>query len=188
MSGIDEDIVDIHVDDLAAYPASYPERFGRDFAENRFCTLDSFAQWFSGWPQATAFVEVKVESVRHFGVGLVVDAIYESVRPILDQCVIISFDDSVVERARFRELSRYGWVLPHWGSDTERRAHELQPAFLFCSTDVLPPDDHARWQGRWEWVIYNIDDSEAANRMAERGVHYLETNRIGEMLAGTGAR
>jgi glycerophosphoryl diester phosphodiesterase len=186
MSGIDQDIVNIHVKDLENYPASHPERFGNKFLNNRFCSLEEFANWFSDWPDATVFVEIKAESVRHFGVELVVEAVYRSVESILGQCVVISFDDAVVERARTRNLTRFGWVLPRWGTDIERRAGELEPGFLFCDKELLPEGGDTRWDGTWEWVIYNLDDPVEADEMIERGLRYLETNCIGEMLERPG--
>ncbi len=188
MSGIDQDIVNIQVRDLEKYPASHPERFGEKFLNNRFCSLDEFATWFSTWPDATVFVEIKAESVRHFGADLVVEAVYRSVGSILGQCVVISFDDAVVERARIRNLTRFGWVLPRWGTDIERRALKLVPDFLFCDKKLLPEDSDARWRGAWEWVIYNVDDPVEASEMIERGLRFLETNSIGEMLAEPGDR
>ncbi len=70
------------------------------------------------------------------------------------------------------------------GTDEHSRLkyEALQPQFLFCDHEKLPPAGRL-WQGPWRWVIYEVANLPLALRLAERGADYVETMAVRDMSA-----
>ena len=185
MAGLEVDIQDITVDQFKSYPASYAERFGEEFNDNSFTTLEEFCHWLKAKPDVTIFVEIKQETIDSFGLQVFMDAVNRCIveAKVEAQCVIISFNDLVVEYSRKISSMRTGWVLPKWTDKNKETLINLQPDFMFCNKYYLPKEDENIWQGSWQWAIYNLDDVESALAMADRGIPFLETNEIGTLLS-----
>lgn len=184
MSGIDADIRDTKAKHFKAMAAFYPQRFGDEFADNEFTTFRRFCKWLSNHPDMTVFVELKQESIDRVGIPMFVDEVHKRIlkSDIESQCVLISFNQEVVEYARKVSPMRSGWVLPKWNDKNKEILTELKPDFLFCDKTFLPNDDAEIWRGSWQWAIYNLDDVSSAIAMANRGIRFLETNQIGTLM------
>jgi glycerophosphoryl diester phosphodiesterase len=188
MSGVDLDIRDTKSKQIKTLRASYPDRYGEEFANNKFTTLRKFTKWMKHHSDVTVFMEIKQESIDRFGLTEFVDQTY---RRILDagvesQCVIISFNDEVVRYTREISAMQVGWVLPKWNSANEAVLRDLNPNYMFCDKESLPKKNDDIWQGDWQWAIYNLDDVSSAIAMANRGFEFLETNQIGNLMADEG--
>jgi len=157
------------------------DRFGSRFEGTPVSSLAEIADWLSSWPDVTAFVELKRHSISHFGVGAVFDALLPVLQPVLEQCVIISFVDAAIEEARCRCTAPVGWVVRTWDEASRERADELQPEFLFCNVEKLPPPSQPLWPGNWDWVIYEITEARIARELGNRGVRYIETMEVAEL-------
>ena len=182
MAGADVDIREIKAKELKQYRASYPEKFGGEFAENKFTKLKKFCKWLAKNPDVQVFFELKQESIDRFGLELFVDTVYHRLADVQSQSIIISFNHHVVKYARKISTVRTGWVLPEWSDKSHKIAEKLKPDFLFCSKKILPAKDSDIWQGPWQWAVYNLDDIDSAIAMSERGIRYLETNEIGTLM------
>lgn len=182
VSGAPGTILDRTLDEVEALSAGYPERFGDRFRGTRIPTLESFAAWLAGQAHVTAFVEIKDDSLQAFGIEHVVRSVTAALDAVTDRCVIISFNDHCIEHTARRHAVRTGWVLPAWNAETQARARDLSPGFLFAE-DVQVPDDPADiWRGPWQWAVYVIDDLARALTYVERGFHLVETDAIGDMM------
>ncbi|MBX2849048.1 MAG: hypothetical protein KTR16_12055 [Acidiferrobacterales bacterium] len=185
MAGVDLDIWDVNAKQLKNYQASYSERFGDEFDDNSFTTFDEFCQWLKQNPDVTIFVEIKNDSAKKFGLQVFMDEVYKTIveSNVENQCVIISFNDKVVEYSRKISPMRVGWVLPKWKKSNKKILKKLKPDFMFCDKNFLPLNDEKIWAGSWQWAIYNLDDVDSAIAMANRGMTFLETNQIGRLMA-----
>lgn len=164
--------------------AGQPERFGDRFAELRITRLAELVQLLTKWPQAQAFIEVKTNSLDTFEVELTLDAVLACLAPVQDRCILISFSAAAV--AAVGKRLRTGWVLPEWSAQSEARARQLAPDFLFVSRKRLPPEPQVLWQGPWQWAVYTVNESEAIPRLLARGIRLVETNDIRRLLAMPG--
>src|SRR5665213_2271116 len=90
---------------LKALHMSEPGRFGRRFRSEGLATLAELAQVLSLRSFGTLFVELKEESLKHFGRALMLEAVAEALGPIHRRCVLISFDVAVLRLAR--ETTRF---------------------------------------------------------------------------------
>ncbi len=146
-------------------------------------TLTEIVTLLGERPAARAFVEIKRESLQHFGVEPVVELVLQTLTPVLDRCVVISYDGDAVERAaQVTQTHEVGWVLAQWDDESRRRAETLAPAYLVCNHLKVPADPGSLWPGPWQWMLYEADTPELALAMAARGADLVETMAIGELL------
>ena len=185
MAGLDQDFRDTDAKTIKSLRASYPSRFGDAFSDNKFTTFKKFCKWLALDNQLLTFVEIKQESIDRWGIPAFVDAALSRINAagVEKQCVIISFNENVIEYTRKVSDVRCGWVLPAW-SDTEHKiARALNPDFLFCDTDSFPDSNEDVWSGPWQWTLYNLDDVASAAAYIERCFYSLETNEIGLLMS-----
>jgi len=156
-------------------------RLGETFAPTPIPTLAEIVTLVQGFPRVTAFVELKQDRVNERGAEPVVDAVLAVLQPVLHQCVVISFDEAMLRAARARQSCVIGWVLPQWNEHVCEQAGALAPAYLFCDQDLLPAAG-ALWQGPWQWAVYEITSPDTAFSLAQRGVAWIETMAIADML------
>ncbi len=185
MAGVDLDIRDTKTKHIKSLKASYSERFDDEFLENDFTTFRKLCKWLQQHSDVTMFVEIKQESIDRFGVPLFVDEVDRRILKanVASQCVIISFNDEVINYSRKVSSMRTGWVLPKFNETNKELLEDLKPDFLFWDKNLLPESDEEIWRGSWLNAVYNLDDVSSAIAMANRGIQYLETNQIGTLMA-----
>jgi len=179
-------IFDLTSEEIAQLSVGEKFRLGDKFSSVKAPRLDAVASDLAGWPEVTAFVELKRHSLEHFGVPDVVDAVLAALEPVLQQCVFISFESPAIEAIRQRVDRPVGWALRNWDDSSRQHAEEIAPEYLFCNVKRLPPEPEALWQGSWIWVVYEITDVLEAMRLASRGVGMIETMAIAEMHQALG--
>lgn len=159
-------------------------RFGERFAGTRPDSLTDIVGQLAAWPEVRAFVEIKRHSIEHFGADAVADAVLPVLAPVLDRCIVISFNADILAAVRQRVDVPVGWAVRVWGEDARRQAEDMQPEYLFCNVEKLPAAPAPLWQGNWEWVIYEITEPAVAEQLAARGVRFIESMACTTMLAG----
>lgn len=182
MAGVDLNVNQISAKKFKALTAYYPEKFGQQFYGNSFTTLKALAKWVKSDRDIKMFIEVKQHSIDEFGIKKCMKQIFKRILSITGQCVIISFNDELVAHAREQYDLEIGWVIPEWSAAVEQRAMELQADFLFTNKQLLPENTADWWQGEWQWAIYNVDVASELSDWTEKGLQFIETNDIGELL------
>ena len=172
--------------DISNIPAGYEERFGNKYHDYRLARLQQFAELLQQWPAARAFIEFKDASLIAHGHPRVIDTVMDILRPVVGQCIMISFDYEALQYLRSHYQTPVGWVLPEWNDDNRSRAMTLAPEYLFCNRKRLPPDNQPLWQGPWRWAVYTVNDPADARAFLQRGIQLLETNVIRQMLTEPG--
>ena len=169
--------------DLQRMRALEFDRFGYRFAGVGVATLAEFCGLLAAHPHVTAFVEIKRVALERFGAEAVLAAVAPVLAPIAARAVLISFDAPVLARAREYRAPAWcgiGAVVDVWHE--RRRFASLSPEYLFCDRDGLPRFGKLRL-GQSRIAIYEVDDPLEAQRLARRGVSFVETFAIGEMAA-----
>jgi glycerophosphoryl diester phosphodiesterase len=177
-------IFDLDATQVAAIDVSESARLANAYTGVRPPRLSELVDDLDAWPSVTAFVELKRQSIQHFGHSAVLDAVLPMLQPVLERCVIISFDLEVVLEARKRVGCRIGWALSAWNSTAQQQATGLAPEFLFCNVKRLPPVTEVLWKGPWTWVVYEITEPAQARELVGRGVGMIETMACAELAAG----
>ena len=185
-AGLDRPIMDMTAPELATVDVGEARRFGARYAGTPPTPLAELVRWLPAQPRVHAFVEIKEESLVHFGSEVVVQAVMQAVRPALQQCVIISFDAPCLVAARRLGAGPVGWALRDSEPETVAIATDFRPEYLFAS-DRMFPAAYAALEGPWRWAVYQVQDPEYAVRLTQAGAHMVETDAIGEMLAALGS-
>jgi glycerophosphoryl diester phosphodiesterase len=182
-AGDERRIFNLTAAEVAAIDVGEPARFGTRFKGTRAPRLTEVVADLAGWRGVQAFVEIKRESIEHFGLQVVLDAVLPPLRPIIDRCVVISFESEAVIEARSVLGCHIGWALREWSDKSRAQATAMRPDFLFCNVTRLPPPPAPLWPGPWQWIVYEVTDIAVAHALAARGVSIIETMACAEMVA-----
>jgi len=175
-------VLSLSAAELARVEVNENERLGRKFSGVRIPLLAEVAADLAQWPDVTAFVEIKEDSLSRFGTPYVIAQVLEALGRKLDSCVIISFSADAVLEARHRGSARVGWAVRQWSDESRLTAAKLKPEYLFCNYLKFPPLPASLWQGPWLWVAYEVAQPALAIELARRGVDMIETMAIAEMM------
>ncbi len=179
--GVPGCVFDLSAATLQRCTVGEPARFGDRFHDETIPTLAAVAAWLATVPSVAAFVEVKDESLRRFGIEAVYAAVWQALEPVRAQAVLIARDDAFLFAARLARPVRIGWIVTAWDAEHERRARALTPDYLIINQTHLPTT--ALWVGPWGWMAYEADDADQAIALGRRGIGFVETMAIGELLA-----
>jgi len=185
-TGIQKNLLELPSEKIRNISACETRRFGKQFTDQNI-TIPSLAQVVSllkEWPQTTAFVEIKEESLTKFGHAAVLKAVMTCISPILKQCCVISYNDLALRSAREVGAQTIGWILKRWSDRHHDTAKELMPDYLICNYQKIPKTSTPLWAGPWQWCFYEITDPALALQLYARGVDFIETMDIGGMLDG----
>lgn len=174
-------VFELDATELAEVSVHEPSRLGHMFQPTPVPGLDAAVELIARHEGATLFVEIKQESIDRYGLDVVAGQVGEACGEAPERCVLISFNDRVLKRARKRSGFSIGWVLGAWSPETRSIATAMAPDFLFVNAKRLPPDA-ALWPGPWRWVCYDAKTADDALRMAARGFGLIETKAVGELL------
>jgi glycerophosphoryl diester phosphodiesterase len=167
---------------LAELPVGEVQRLGHAHAFTYPPSLAQAVDTLAGWDGVTAFVEVKRSSLRRFGREAVLRRIAQIVQPVIDRCVLISFDLPTVKILRLMTGARIGWVLSHYDAEAQQQAAELAPQFLFSNLERLPEEPEPLWAGPWDWALYEVRDLKTARACQARGARFVETMTVRGLL------
>jgi glycerophosphoryl diester phosphodiesterase len=169
--------------ELAETPVGEIKRFGRRYAFTYPPSLAQVVDAIAAWDGATAFVEIKRASLRRFGREVVLKRVADVLRPVLDKCVLISFDLASVKILRAMTKARIGWVLEQYDDASQLEAAAAAPDFLFCNLERVPAEATQLWAGPWDWAIYEVRDLATARHCLGLGARYVESMTVRGMLA-----
>jgi glycerophosphoryl diester phosphodiesterase len=175
---------------LAELPVGEVDRLGKRFARTCAPSLGQVVDALAGWDGATAFVEVKRASLRQFGHEVVLSRVSEVLQPVLERCVLISFDHAAVKIFRLMTGARIGWVIERYDDETQRAATELAPDYLFGNIERVPSETLTLWPGPWDWAVYEVRDLATARRCQHLGARFIETMAVAQLqqaYAGAGS-
>jgi len=154
--------------------------------ENRFDPaptplLDEVLEWLATLPAVRAMVEIKTESLEHFGCETVMCALLYTLAAHRARCVLISFDDIALQFAAEHTSLELGWVLPQYDDKHRERAEQINPQYLICNQQKVPAHEPL-WEGDWHWMLYDIREPTLALERAKQGIELIETGDIIRLL------
>jgi glycerophosphoryl diester phosphodiesterase len=167
---------------LAELPVGEVQRLGHAHAFTYPPSLAQAVDTLAGWDGVTAFVEVKRSSLRRFGREPVLRRVAQVLQPVIDRCVLISFDLPSVKILRLMTGARIGWVLSQYDTEAQQQAAELAPQFLFVNLERLPAEPEPLWPGPWDWAVYEVRDLKTAQACHARGAKFVETMAVRGLL------
>jgi glycerophosphoryl diester phosphodiesterase len=157
-----------------------PDRFGDRFAPLDVTDLDTVLSRLSALPDCRAMVEIKQESLEHWGLEKVMKSLLPKLEALHGQAVLISYSHEALSDARQHSDIDIGWVLSRYDQPHHEQASLLKPEFLICNENKI--QQQALWPGPWNWMVYDVTEAAQAMQWARRGVEFVETRDIGTML------
>ena len=175
--GTDDFVWNLDAVALCGLSASEPARLGSEFQGEPVPRLADVVALLSQHPEVRVFAEVKKESVAHFGMAAVLDAVLPTLAPLTDAgnpWVVISFVESVLREVRERAGVPVGWCVADYNDASRDVAAALAPDYLLTN-HLQVPDGDRLWPGAWKWVIYEVVEPTLARRLLEQGADIIET-------------
>jgi glycerophosphoryl diester phosphodiesterase len=158
-------------------------RFSKQFKDTKISLLKDVVKLISNYSNVTFFVELKPESIQHFGIQTCVDKLIEILEPVKQQTVIISYDEQALKFIKQQYQFKTGWILTNYDKVTRDTAKQLQVDYLVCNYTKINPYDEKLWQGNWQWMLYTIDDLSQALDWYQKGADYIETDSIANFFS-----
>jgi glycerophosphoryl diester phosphodiesterase len=166
---------------LRAFSAYEPDRFDDQFLGTAIAPLADVVDAIAHHADAHLFLEVKGLAVLECGNRAVLDAIAPSLDRLGERCTVISFAHEFLRYAHSRGYTRVGPVLNHWQEIHTPLVHELEPAVVFCDVAELPTQGDLR-ELPFPLAVYEVDKPEQVRTLLDRGVRWVETFAVGELL------
>jgi glycerophosphoryl diester phosphodiesterase len=167
--------------ELDTFSAAESDRLGAAFQDNPMCRLSDIVALLQAKPKINAYVEIKEESLTHFGEQIVVDAIINTLRPVASQCILISFELNALHLARHEGWQRFGTVFDAWPDWQSAALTELKPEVVFCDRNCVPSSADFTVLP-WPILIYEVGTKAEAEDWFARGAVAVESFLIGELL------
>lgn len=180
-SKINKNIYELTLEDFLSYPASFPKQFADKFSTSCFTSLKALLDSISDTSTICLFVEIKIESISHFGREECLRAIVEAMRSYSIKWVLLSYDEQILSLAKKQNIS-VAWVLKHHNRFSKGVAQQLCPQYIFCNYKKLRWKPRPFWKGPWDWALYDIFDLRLAKKFFQRGVSFIETGDIEKLL------
>jgi glycerophosphoryl diester phosphodiesterase len=158
-----------------------PDRFGQQYFPTPVSSLQEILELTRACPGANALVEIKGESVKHWGLKRVMERLLAQLAPYQDCCMLMSFSDTVIEYAQAYSQLKTGWIFEEYTSYQRKRAAELKPDFLMTNYQLLAEGERP-WSEFSRWMLYDVMDRDRVQWYFDAGVELVETANIGEML------
>ena len=156
-----------------------PDRLGDTFNPQPVPMLRQVMELLRGYAHATAFVEIKDESLQHWGIAKVVDEVLSCIEEVRRQCILISDNLDALLYAVSKTTIKIGWVIHKYDDVHHALAVQHRPDFMICNYKRIKT---GLWEGGWQWMLYDISDPELAIEWANKGAELIETRDIGDML------
>jgi len=175
-------INDVKFAQLNELSACEAARFEDRYKDVPIPSLAALVEFLHHWPDTRVFVEIKTESLDRFGIEKITRIVLDTISPLKERCIPISYNDVALRYARKSGTDHIGWIIKSYDEKSYGIAESLLPDYLFCNYIKLPPPPTPLWAGSWHWATYEITDPTLALALADRGVELIETMEIGEML------
>lgn len=172
-------IQDYTFEQLKQFSLANTEKFAEQFADNKITSLQEFIAYLKKHPDLSAFIELKRSMIDCFGEEVVLKTILPLFAGLKNKISFISYNQAILQKVEKQSEYSTGVVIDEWNE--YQAEDDWQPEWLFCSAEGLPEEDQ-QLENNSKIVIFEVSDVELANKLLARGINYLETFRIKDML------
>ena len=176
----DVSVFDHSYDELRQFSIHESTRFNNKHYPTPISLLSDVLTLLQQYPNAKAFVEIKTQSLKHWGKEVVMEALLRQLKPYAAQCIIISFNSLALRYVQQKSEMVVGWVIKYYNKKSQANALAFTPDFLICDYKKIPTEK-ALWNGEWKWMLYSINTPETALSYWQRGIEFIETDNIHEL-------
>jgi glycerophosphoryl diester phosphodiesterase len=186
VSGCPGSVTEFSLQALQKLPAYEPERLGAQFKEETISSLKTVVEIIRQHPAITLFVELKEESIKHYGAATMLAVVTEVLQPIAKRAVLISFDYNIIQSARTQGWPQVGVVLRDWSDIDSTQVMAIEGEYTFVNYTLIPQDrDLTKLTSKL--VAYEVGTVELARKLSAENVEMLETFDIKGLLGNRNA-
>lgn len=156
------------------------EKFPDQYANNKITSLQVFIDYLKEHQELKAFIELKRSMIEKFGEERVLKTLLPLFEDMKEQISFISYNQTILRNIHNNTDYATGIVVDDW-AEYNKEAN-WQSEWLFCSAEGLP-EDNAELEIKSKIAIFEVGNIELANKLLTKGIYYLETFCIKEMLA-----
>ncbi len=175
--GYNKNIYDLTANEISTYLLTHDSHSSDDKSLLHIPTLHTVVTILNNHPDITLFVEIKRQSIEHFGLNKVVNAVLQNLQTAKFNVVIISFVADVVSLVKSHKHYPIGWVVREFNQAHKEQAERMQPDYLFCNINKIDSPE-SLWKGSWQWALYDVQDPKHTRDLLEQGVAFIETGDI----------
>lgn len=180
-AGNPDSVFNLDKEAIASLSVHEPERLGDQFYPEPVTGLEELLIKLKQYPNARAMVEIKEESLNHWGLEAVMRPLLSQLQNHKTQCVLISFSLPALTYAKAQSDIDLGWVLRRYDNPSIEQARELSPRYLICNHTKLPTDAPPI-DGPWAWMLYDLTDPSVIEKWVEQGIELIETRDIRSLI------
>lgn len=182
LCGVGGSIHQLSAEQLLRCSPFAPQAFGNRFRHIPMLQLDQLVDLLQRQPQVTLFLELKRGMMQTLAPALAVAKVLECIAPVRSQVVLISFSIKLLQQAQQQGWTRLAPVLTRWYQLQHRSTLSLEPEWVFLDHLKIPLGVGYDAEAP-NLAVYEVSNIRDAQALSERGIGWIETDSIGEMLA-----
>lgn len=179
--GIDSSVFENTMSQISQFNVGEQQRLGGRFNSVKPISLENMCEHLQSWSSVHSFVEIKDQSIDHFGLNTVMEKVLEPLHKLQAPFSVISFHQDVIHYVHKHTQMSTAWVIPTWNQENLNTLKALQPEFVFCNYKFIPGTTPLP-EGPWNWVLYEVTDPEIAAHWRQRGAAMVESMAVTSML------
>ena len=155
------------------------EKFSDKFIDNKITSLQVLIDYLKDHPDLNAFIELKSLMIDTFEEEVVLKTILPLFEGMGNQVSFISYNQSILKNIHDNTDYATGIVVDEWSNI--KPDLDWTPEWIFCSYEGLP-ENNEELDIKSKIVIFEVGNIGLAKHLLAKGITYLETFRIKEML------
>lgn len=164
---------------LEKFNVTDSEKFADKYSDNKITLLQIFIDYLKEHPQLNAFIELKRSMIDTFGEEQVLKILLPMFKGMKEQISFISYNQSILKNIHANTDYATGIVVDEWNEiDNKSNWHS---EWLFCSAEGLP-ENNEELKIKSKIAVFEVGNIGLAKHLFAKGITYLETFRIKEML------
>lgn len=172
-------IHDYDFSELENFNVTDMEKFADKYANNKITTLQTFIDYLKLHPNLYAFIELKRSMIEKFGEKCVLEELLPLFNGMKDQISFISYNQPILKKIHNRTDYATGIVVDDW-AEYNNNADWISE-WVFCSSEGLP-ENNAELEIKPKVAVFEVGNIGLAKHLMAKGICFLETFRIREML------
>lgn len=170
--------------ELEKFNVTDSEKFGTQFSGNKITSLQKFIDYLKEHSKLNAFIELKRSMINQFGAETVLKILLPMFDGMSKQISFISYEQSILKNIHDNTSFTTGIVVDEWSEFNKNIGWNSE--WLFCSAEGLP-ENNKELDIPAKIAVFEIGNMGLAKHVLAKGIHYLETFRIKEMLTSFSA-
>ena len=163
---------------LEKFNVTDAEKFGTRFSENKITSLEKFIAYIKKHPGLNVFIELKRLMIDKAGEEKTLAILLPMFYGMEKKIIFISYNQTILKNIHDNTNFKTGIVVDEW---SQLIKSNWLSDWVFCSADGLPENNN-ELDIDAKIAVFEVGNIGLAKHLLAKGIVYLETFRIREML------